>query len=153
MPPKKKGNQPKAGKGEVVESVDPRVIRFTHAKIRPVFSDGKIVTETLKAVEDGALRPSELPPIVLYRDEKNPEIYYSMNNRRLWVLKQCREKNLIPGGTIPCRVRSAPDSRRLKGKFTPERCALNATFMQERKREDGEADPAEEGASGESDEE
>ena len=31
--------------------------------------------------------------------------YFSLNNRRLWVLKQLREEDLLPDGKVTVRVR------------------------------------------------
>jgi hypothetical protein len=53
----------------------------------------------------------------------------SMNNRRLWVLKQLRDRGLVPDNQVLVKVRPPADTRRLKDKFTPERCSLHARFM------------------------
>ena len=44
--------------------VDVERVRFQHARIRPYFSScGRALTETLDAIRQGNLQPSELPPI------------------------------------------------------------------------------------------
>src|SRR5690242_7464205 len=48
-------------KGEWEMEVDPQNIRFMHSKISPVFSDGREVTQTLKEIESGSLKPQDLP--------------------------------------------------------------------------------------------
>lgn len=61
--------------------LDPERVRFTHARIRPLFSDGRPVLETLAALRDGSLQLSELPKILVHERDG---YYYSINNRRLW---------------------------------------------------------------------
>ena len=56
-------------------------------------------------------------------------ISVSMNNRRLWVLKQLRERGALPNNEVLVKVRPQSDSRRLKDKFTEQRCSLTARFF------------------------
>jgi hypothetical protein len=56
-------------------------------------------------------------------------VFFSLNNRRLWVLKECREMGLLKDNVVLVRVKPAADSRRLLDKYTPERCVLHARFM------------------------
>ena len=37
--------------------------------------------------------------------KQDDETYFSENNRRLWVLKKCREHGLLKAGTVPVRVK------------------------------------------------
>jgi hypothetical protein len=55
--------------------------------------------------------------------------YYSLNNRRLWVYKQLREKNFLKNNKIFVRAKAVPTSKRLQNKFDPKRCALSASFL------------------------
>lgn len=82
---------------------------------------------TLAALVSGELSMSALPLITVVT--KGGELY-SLNNRRLWVLKQLKDKGLIQSAVV--RLRPAPSTRRLADKFTPARCALTATFMREK---------------------
>ena len=44
--------------------VDVERVRFQHARIRPTFSScGRSLMETLEAIRQGTLLPSDLPPI------------------------------------------------------------------------------------------
>lgn len=119
-----------SGAGEWEALVDPRRIRFTHAKIRPFFSDGKVVVETLQAIEQGRLRVEDLPKITII--QHGEEQYYSLNNRRLWVLKQCCELGLLKDNVVAVRVRPLPKTKRLQNKFDPARCCDTARFMKEK---------------------
>jgi hypothetical protein len=121
---------PKASKGESNEWVDPVNLRFTHSKIRPIFSDGHLVEETLAELVAGRLQVSDLPQIVVHKLDH--QHYFSLNNRRLWVLKQLRDRGLLKDNKVLVRVRPMPDSRRLGEKFSLERCAEQARFMREK---------------------
>lgn len=119
--------------------VDPRLIRFMHARIRPVFSDGKLVKQTLQDIIDRKLRPEDLPLCVVIRQDDTH--YYSMNNRRMWVLKQCRELGLLKDNQVLVRVRPMPESKKEREKYSEARCSLTAAFMREKP-----AKPAKDGA-------
>jgi hypothetical protein len=58
--------------------------------------------------------------------------YFSLNNRRLWVLKRCREEGLLLAtqNQIAVRVR-APKSVAEENRYTLEKCALQAKLMRE----------------------
>jgi hypothetical protein len=132
-----------SSKGEYTDEVDPIYIRFMHSKIKPIFSDGKSVTQTLEDIEKGKVKLSDIPLIVVIRQDDTH--YYSMNNRRLWVFKKLREKVQVPNSSlililiqgllkdnrIKVRVRPMPDTKRLKDKFSPERCSETAVFMKQ----------------------
>lgn len=48
--------------------VDPARIRYQHSRIRPFFSGcGRSVEETLDALRQGKLQPSDIPPIQVRR--------------------------------------------------------------------------------------
>jgi hypothetical protein len=118
------------GGGEWEDYVDPAQIRFTHAKIRPVFSDGKVVQETYNAIERRELPVEDLPKITIIQQAADQ--YYSLNNRRLWVLKQCRQNGLLKDNRVLVRVRPMPTSKRLQNKFDVTRCCDTARFMKEK---------------------
>lgn len=56
--------------------------------------------------------------------------YFSLNNRRLWVLKRCREEGLLENNRIAVRVR-APASASEAARYTVDKCALDAKFIRE----------------------
>jgi hypothetical protein len=64
----------------------------------------------------------------------DPEVgpwYFSLNNRRLWVLKRCREEgHLLPLNLVRVRVRQ-PKSASEAARYTVQNCALEATLMRE----------------------
>jgi hypothetical protein len=61
--------------------------------------------------------------------------YFSLNNRRLWVLKRCREEGLLQDNQIAVRVRP-PKSTSETSRYTVENCALEAKLMRETSKPD-----------------
>lgn len=57
--------------------------------------------------------------------------YFSLNNRRLWVLKRCREEGLLENNSIRVRVR-APKSESEMERYTLQNCAVEAKFLREK---------------------
>ena len=111
--------------------VDPAFVRFQHSRIRPYFSGcGRGVQDTLEEIRRGGLRPEDLPPIQVLVGPQ--PWYFSLNNRRLWVLKRCREEGLLlpNNNTIRVRVRP-PKSPAEAQRYTVENCALEAKFLRE----------------------
>eukprot|EP00816_Leptocylindrus_hargravesii_P002054 CAMPEP_0196816314 /NCGR_PEP_ID=MMETSP1362-20130617/54629_1 /TAXON_ID=163516 /ORGANISM="Leptocylindrus danicus, Strain CCMP1856" /LENGTH=177 /DNA_ID=CAMNT_0042193585 /DNA_START=11 /DNA_END=544 /DNA_ORIENTATION=- len=117
--------------------VDPAQIRFQHSKIRPYFSGcGRSVTDTLQQIRDGKLKPTDLPSIqVIVSDEvdesSGKQWYFSLNNRRLWVLKRCREEGMLENNSIQVRLR-APKSAAEIERYSVKNCALDAKFLREK---------------------
>ena len=117
-------------------NADPERIRFQHSKIRPYFSGcGRSVVETFESIQNGEMDPADLPPIQVIvgpdeQDGKGPW-YFSLNNRRLWVLKRCREEGLLKNNVVRVRVR-APKSHVEFERYTIENCALQASFKREK---------------------
>jgi hypothetical protein len=144
---KKKSNKKKANVGAATNGngdgimVDPARVRFQHARIRPFFSGcGRGVEDTLEEIRQGKTQLSDLPPIQVLmgpiEEETGQPWYFSLNNRRLWVLKRCREEGLLPNNQIYARVRK-PKSEQEARRYTVENCALEAKIMSEKPR--GEA--------------
>jgi hypothetical protein len=112
---------------------DPDRIRFQHSKIRPYFSGcGRSVMETLESIRRKEMKPSDLPPIqvIVGPQTEDGPWYFSLNNRRLWVLKRCREEGLLDKNQIRVRVRS-PKSSAEASRYSLENCALEAKMMKE----------------------
>ena len=141
--PKPKGSakaKKQPGGGGHVEnwtaSVDPRRIRFQYAKIRPVFSGcGRAVEETLDMIRDGQMKVDDLPMIqVIQGPEEDGDFwYFSLNNRRLWVLKQLREEGALVDDRVQVRVRSFKSDVE-RQRFSIENCSLNAKVVREKQR-------------------
>ena len=114
--------------------VDPTRVRFQHSKIRPLFSGcGRSIYDTLDSIRKGEISPSDLPPIQVIVGPKTDEgpWYFSLNNRRLWVLKRCREEGLLTNNNqIQVRVRP-PKSSAEEARYSLENCALEAKVMRE----------------------
>lgn len=98
--------------------LDPEIIRFTHSKIRKQFSGcAKMLSDTLSELENKLIAPNDIPTITVLFDGTH---YYSMNNRRLWIFKQCKQKNIL--STIKVNIKMIKPS----DKYNTERCSLNA---------------------------
>eukprot|EP00934_Nitzschia_sp_Nitz4_P001844 Nitzschia sp. Nitz4//scaffold341_size29662//14548//15198//NITZ4_008038-RA/size29662-processed-gene-0.22-mRNA-1//1//CDS//3329548546//1844//frame0 len=117
--------------------IDPSQIRFQHARIRPFFSGcGRSVEGTLEEIRQGKIQPKDLPPIQVLVGPLDPDTglpwYFSLNNRRLWVLKRCREEGLLgPNNLIFVRVRQ-PKSEQERERYSVSNCALEAKLMIEK---------------------
>jgi hypothetical protein len=136
---KKSGGIPifAGGDGDGV-MVDPSRVRYQHARIRPIFSGcGRRVEDTLEEIRQGKMKPSDLPPIQVLLGPMDPKTgepwYFSLNNRRLWVLKRCRDEGLLPNNQILARVRK-PKSDQEALRYSLENCVLEAKFMAEKPR-------------------
>mmetsp|Transcript_10386 Transcript_10386/g.24953 ORF Transcript_10386/g.24953 Transcript_10386/m.24953 type:complete len:226 (+) Transcript_10386:1641-2318(+) len=150
----RKQNKKKSGKDDTTESssssrmiwVDPARVRFQHSRIRPHFSGcGRGVVETLDDIRRGSLRPSELPPIQVIVGPPNEDNgggpwYFSLNNRRLWVLKRCRDEGLLEHNRILVRVRPAKSAAE-RERYTLRNCALEANFFPTEKPRNGTTPP------------
>lgn len=94
--------------------------------------------DTLEELRQGKLEIDALPPIqVLTGSDENDGLgpwYFSLNNRRLWVIKQCHREGLLDNerynNTISVRVR-LPKSKAEAERYTVANCALEAKFMRE----------------------
>ena len=105
--------------------VDPATVFHSHAKIRKTFSGcGRRVEGTLQEIIEGKLSPRDLPFITVMRDPATGHLF-SINNRRLWVLKRCREQGLLgPEGLIRVRVKREDPRNPLR--WSAETCRLEA---------------------------
>lgn len=136
---KKQANTTIAGDSGMI-MIDPARCRFQHSKIRPYFSGcGRSVHTTLQDIRDGTTKISDLPPIqVLISHETstdNEPWYFSLNNRRLWVLKRLREEGHLEkyGNKVAVRVRK-PKSQQEKERYTLANCAVEAKIVPEKKK-------------------
>jgi hypothetical protein len=125
--------------------VDPARIRFQHSRIRPYFSGcGRSVTATLEEIRNGTIQVSDLPPIQVIAGPSNNNVigddknanepwYFSLNNRRLWVLKRLREEGLLEryDNKVFVRVRM-PKSRQEQERYCLDNCALEAKIVLEK---------------------
>jgi len=144
----KKSNKDKSNPGaaaaEAIHNgfilVDPARCRFQHSKIRPVFSGcGRDVTQVLEDIKDGKTNLQDLPPIQVLVGDSNSDDddgsiwYFSLNNRRLWILKQLRDGGYLEnqGTRVTVRVRQ-PKSQSERERYSVANCALNAKIMVEK---------------------
>mmetsp|Transcript_7329 Transcript_7329/g.14559 ORF Transcript_7329/g.14559 Transcript_7329/m.14559 type:complete len:188 (+) Transcript_7329:3-566(+) len=115
----------------VTEMLDPAVVRYSHSKVFPHFSCGRSVRGTMDALSSGAISPSELPQISVMEVDLPGEgkQWISLNNRRLWVLKECRELNLIDDNKISCRIRQPETGRRAQKHYNNGNFSLSAKLL------------------------
>ncbi|XWW92356.1 hypothetical protein V2A60_000279 [Cordyceps javanica] len=109
--------------------VDPDDIFFTFSRLRPSFSCGRRVQDTLDALLRRDLRPEDLPPISVLLDPATGHLF-SLNNRRLYVFKALRARGRLDA--VPVRLRPVPQTKRMKDKYTADKCAKTARLMLER---------------------
>ena len=136
----KKGKARKAGGGaeEADLMLDPLLIRFTHARIRPQFSGcGRTLQATMDEIRDGRTACTDLPRITVMALEDGRH-YCSLNNRRLYVLRWARQQGLLPGDVIGVRLKPPDTASRHAAKYSLERCSETAKLMRERPRGEGE---------------
>ena len=108
--------------------VDPALVYFTHARVRPLFSGcGRRLEDTLNALLSNSMDIDALPVItVLFgAGGGGGDLLFSLNNRRLWVLKELRRA----GKLTTVRVRSKEALPRERERYTRDRCSLTATLM------------------------
>lgn len=74
----------------IIMSLNPQDIYFTHSKISSKFSGcGKLLEETLNDIIQGNILIDDIPKIkVFYIYHENKILYFSQNNRRLWIFKK-----------------------------------------------------------------
>ena len=109
------------------ELIDPIGIYFTHSRIRPFFSGcGRRIKDTIMDIETGKLDISNLPMITILR---NGEFYFSLNNRRLYVLKELRKKGILDKNQIKVRIKQA--NMQECNRYVASKCSLQASIMKE----------------------
>lgn len=109
--------------------LDPSQIYFTHSKISRSFSGcGRKVEDTIDDILSGRLRLECLPQITVIQSKEH---IYSLNNRRLYVLKHLRDVGFLTSSVnmVKCRLKAAKE--REKEKYTIDRCTLVASFMRD----------------------
>jgi hypothetical protein len=112
---------------DAIIDIDPNCIRFTHSRIRPYFTGcGRKVEDTLADIIGEKMSVYDLPKITVILNEGT---YFSLNNRRLYVLKELRSRGLLDGDTIGVRVKLPLE--REKERYTADRCSLVAKIMRE----------------------
>ncbi|RNC55962.1 hypothetical protein TcCL_ESM06520 [Trypanosoma cruzi] len=140
-------------KDDVIVEIDPATVYFTFSRIRPTFSCGRTIASTLDQFLRCEVTPNDLPLLCVLTDKAGR--CYSLNNRRLYLYKELKERGVLE--TVPARLRRMPDTRRMREKYTPEKCALRATLKREghaatasqEQRDDSGQDEAEERTEGE----
>ncbi len=56
--------------------------------------------------------------------------YFTLNNRRAWVLKRCREDGILQNNLIKVRIRDAKSSNE-RERYSLKNCAVDAKFIRE----------------------
>jgi hypothetical protein len=109
--------------------IDPIDIRFTHSRIRPYFSGcGVKLEDTIKEILTNKMDIEQLPLITVL---KCNDVMFSLNNRRLYVLKHLRNVGYLEsrGNMVKVRIKS-PLPREI-AKYNIDSFSLNAKIMRE----------------------
>eukprot|EP01064_Diplonema_japonicum_P005839 TRINITY_DN13855_c0_g1_i1.p1 TRINITY_DN13855_c0_g1~~TRINITY_DN13855_c0_g1_i1.p1 ORF type:complete len:385 (+),score=90.43 TRINITY_DN13855_c0_g1_i1:58-1155(+) len=127
---KKKGD--KAGRGSAqagLVAINPLEVRFTHSRLRPQFSCGRRVEDTLDDLAEGKISVADLPPITLVSAVPGSldGPFFSLNNRRLFVMKELCRRGVI--NEVMARVKPPVESKRESERYTIEKCSLTAKLM------------------------
>ena len=109
--------------------VNPSDIFFTFPRLRPKFSCGRRVQDTLDSILSKKLRAEDLPSINVLVDPATGHMF-SLNNRRLYVFKALQAEGRLD--TIPVRMKPVPQTKRMKDKYTADKCVKTARLMFER---------------------
>lgn len=110
--------------------IDPSIIRYQHSKIKPVFSDGKLIDATIESIRNKEISVDDIPHIHVLIDKD--ENYYSLNNRRLYVFKKLHEEGLIK--TIKVRLEQMPPNDTTR--YNTVNCSLKAKYMYKVKKDE-----------------
>ena len=108
------------------------IVCFTHARVRPYFSGcGIRLEDTLQSLASGAMKVEDLPMITVISNAgpDGTPFLFSMNNRRLWVLKQLLAQGYFSDRTLRVRVKD-PLLREVE-RYTIDRCSLMAKVMRD----------------------
>ena len=109
--------------------IDPEGVRFTHSRIRPFFTGcGKRISETYQDIAEGRCALEDIPLITVI--EGSEGCLFSLNNRRLYLIKELRANGLLVNNTCKVRIKAALP-RELE-RYTTDRCSLTARIMKEK---------------------
>lgn len=112
-----------------LSKVDPDNVYFTFSRIRPQFSCGRRVEDTINAILNKEISAEDLPPISVLVDPSTGDLF-SLNNRRLYVFKALKQAGKLR--SVPVRVKPVPQTKRMKEKYSAAKCAKVARLMLER---------------------
>ena len=77
--------------------------------------------------------PLNKTQVIVGPEDNDGPWYFSLNNRRLWVLKRCRDEGLLENNHNLIRVRvRQPKSGGEEGRYTLENCSVEAKFIREK---------------------
>ena len=125
--------------------IDVESVRFTHSRIRPVFSGcGRKLEDTLAGLLSGEMDIKSLPVITVITTP-GCDWFFSLGNRRLWVLKQLRSKGFFEKSKNLYRVRVKSALPKEQERYTEDRCSLTATLMREKGADCAEGEDVDEG--------
>lgn len=139
MGKQKQSNKSKSNsKDSGLTTIPIKDIYFTHSKIYPQFSGcGKTIEQTLTELKTKQITISDLPFITVMRCSDNPEVFYSLNNRRLYVFKELEKLGLYH--EVAVRIKPIPSGKKNQDRYTEERCSKKCVIMKMReKKVDGD---------------
>ena len=124
--------------------LDPSVIYFTHAKISRSFSGcGRRINDTIQEIIDGFTTVDQLPTITVLQCGSlidGSSAFFTLNNRRLYVLKHLRSIGYFEQADNKVRVRLKVAKKRELERYNIDRCSLTASFMGQQEETDEDRD-------------
>merc|ERR1712080_816978 len=80
------------------EYIDLHLIRYTQNSIKRNFQDGTPLSEVIRQLKNGTIRPKNFPPIKVFRWENRRGVacIHSEDNRRLYCYQEARRFNSVP---------------------------------------------------------
>lgn len=115
--------------------IDPSIIRFTHSRIRPFFTGNNFRIETtINDIVEQRTKVSDLPLITVI---ENGGYYFSLNNRRLYVMKYLHKNGHLESSNNTIKAYTKTALEREKKRYTISNCILEAMIMKEHHKEVG----------------
>jgi hypothetical protein len=112
--------------------IDPDKVYFTHARIRSTFSGcGRKVEDTIRDIIEHRLALESLPLITILNCNG---AFFSLNNRRLYVLKHLRKVGFLSPHENLVKVRLKSPLSREVDKYKTESFTLSASLMGDKER-------------------
>ena len=104
---------------------------FTHSRVRPFFSGcGRKLVDTLESIYSGEMQLDALPVItILNNTSSDGSYFFSLNNRRLWVLKELYARGFFADKLVKVRIKECLPRERER--YTIDKCSLTAKIMGE----------------------
>ena len=91
---------------------------------------GKRIVDTIDEIVTGKITVKDLPIITVHPCSTNPDAFFSLNNRRLYVFKELMKQGKL--NTIEARLKPLPGGKRNQDRYTEEKCSKNCKIMKKK---------------------